>query len=398
MQITLLPPLLPSDGVVPVRATHQAFTPGTRVLATVLGTALDGGTLLSLGGREVPTGGTLPYPPGTRLRLEVVEGGPQPLLRMLSSDVVPIDDANEAAAPVAPENAAAPVSSVTYALAAAVLAAREGRDVRGAAITFARWVPVLVSKGVLGASLGEALLEALAAVRVEVGPPSALDGTGDPRSVARAIADRVNDGGLLLERRLGEIARLARPEAAAAAATDLRSRLALAGHLLAYAPPGLEGAREALTELQTAVLTEQARTAAYLARDGVLDVRIPLQIAPGEAELCLRLRIERDTPAHHLDDDSSPWRQVRLDVALEGLGRVQVRIRTARSQVRTEFLVEHPASADRLEAGLPELDAALSDAGFAEVLSRVVVDPVRACAPEDLPDLPLQGSILDTRA
>ena len=29
---------------------------------------------------------------------------------------------------------------------------------------------------------------------------------------------------------------------------------------------------------------------------------------------------------------------------------------------------------------------------------RVVVDPVRAGAPEDLPDLPLQGSILDTRA
>jgi hypothetical protein len=146
------------------------------------------------------------------------------------------------------------------------------------------------------------------------------------------------------------------------------------------------------------VLAEQARSAAYLARDGVLDVRIPLQIAAAKAELRLRLRIERDPPSHHLDDDSSPWRQVRLDVALEGLGRVQVQIKTAGSQVRTEFLVEHPASADRLEAGLPELDAALSDAGFAEVLSRVVVDPVRACAPEDLPDLPLQGSILDTQA
>jgi 5-hydroxyisourate hydrolase len=35
MQITLLPPLLPSDGVVSVPTAHQAFTPGARLLATV---------------------------------------------------------------------------------------------------------------------------------------------------------------------------------------------------------------------------------------------------------------------------------------------------------------------------------------------------------------------------
>ena len=73
-------------------------------------TGLEGGTLLLLGGREVPTSGTLPYPPGTTLRLEVVEGGPQPLLRLVSTEAGPIADVDDAGAPV-PLPAGPPVSA-----------------------------------------------------------------------------------------------------------------------------------------------------------------------------------------------------------------------------------------------------------------------------------------------
>ena len=99
MQITLLPPLLPSAGVVPVATDRQSFTPGARLLATVTSTGLGAGTLLLLGGREVPirlrhgfggqAGQALPYPPGTTLRLEVLEGGPQPLLRLIAVEAGP---------------------------------------------------------------------------------------------------------------------------------------------------------------------------------------------------------------------------------------------------------------------------------------------------------------------
>ncbi len=88
---------------------------------------------------------------------------------------------------------------------------------------------------------------------------------------------------------------------------------------------------------------------------------------------------------------------MRLDLALDGLGRVQVRLGVLASRVRAEFLVEHPESADRIEAGLVDLGAALEGAGFAQVLSRVVVDPVTVCAPDDLPDLPT-AHIVDARA
>ena len=67
-------------------------------------------------------------------------------------------------------------------------------------------------------------------------------------------------------------------------------------------------------------------------------------------------------------------------------------------QLRAEFFVEYPGTADRIEAGLATLGSALEHAGFAQVLSRVVVDPVRVCAPDDLPDLPSQHTILDARA
>ncbi len=153
-----------------------------------------------------------------------------------------------------------------------------------------------------------------------------------------------------------------------------------------------------MTDLQDALLAEQARAGAHLAHEGLVDVRVPLRVEDREAEMRLRMRIQRDTPGRSDEDDPFPWRQVRLDVALEGLGRVQVRIGLVEAQVRAEFLVEHPDAADRIEAGLVALDNALERTGFAQVLSRVVVDPVRACAPDELPELPLPRRIVDTRA
>ena len=71
---------------------------------------------------------------------------------------------------------------------------------------------------------------------------------------------------------------------------------------------------------------------------------------------------------------------------------------TTEGGVRTEFIVERPDAADAIEAGLHDLGGSLETAGFATVLSRVVVDPVRACAPDELPALPAPHAILDARA
>ena len=395
MQITLLPPLLPSDGVVSVPAAHQAFTPGSRMLATVIGAGLEGGTLLSLGGREVLADGKLPYPAGTTLRLEVVEGGRQPSLRLVSGPlaVVSPDELLET-----PQAAAPPVSAVTYGMAAAVLAARGDTDVRGAAVAFARWMPALVSSGVLTSSQADALVALLAPVRVPTTPSTTPEGARAVATAAQAIAERVSDGGLLLERRLADVVRGTGSAARLLAADDLRSRLAVAAHLLEQAGPELEGARAAVTRLQDALLAEQARSAAHLAGDGVVDLRIPLQGEHQDAEMRLRLRIQRDRDGAADSEDTAPWRQVQLDLDLDGLGRIQVRLGVIATQVRAEFFVEDAGAADRIEAGLSHLDASLEGAGFARVLSRVVVDPVRACQPDELPDLPAQHSILDTRA
>lgn len=396
MQITLLPPLLPSDGVVPVPAPHQAFTPGSRILATVLGTGLEGGTLLSFGGREMPTGGTLPYSPGTTLELEVVEGGRHPLLRLVSSK--PAARAGPDGIAPAPLPAGPSLSALTYGMAAAVLAAQHDSDVRGAAGALARWIPALVSGGVLTAAQAGALLDGLSPVSLPKAPSTTPEGARALEAAAHAIAQRVSEGGLLLERRLADVLRQAGPEARTLAANDLRSRLAVAAHLLEQAAPGLEGAREAVSHLQEALLAEQARSAAHLARDGIVDVRIPVQGEDQQAEMRLRMRIHRDAAESATDEDSTPWRQVRLDLVLDGLGHVQVRLGLTASQVRAEFFVEDAAAADRLETGLADLGVSLEAAGFARVLSRVVVDPVRVCAPDQLPDLPGQHSILDARA
>ncbi len=127
-------------------------------------------------------------------------------------------------------------------------------------------------------------------------------------------------------------------------------------------------------------------------------MHVPLQWPEAREETLLRLRVSRDAPDTSREEDATPWRRARLDVGLEGFGRVQVRLGVQDGEVRAAFVVECPDSADRIEAGLPELVAALERAGFSQVATRVVVDPVHACEPEDLPDLPTQPSIVDARA
>ncbi|BCS33732.1 hypothetical protein TBR22_A29590 [Luteitalea sp. TBR-22] len=395
MQITLLPPLLPSEVVTPVQVPG-AFAPGVRIMATVLGTNADGATLLSLLGSQVATGAPMHYPQGTRLRLEVVQGGDQPLLRLIGAEAAAPD--GPSSAPPVDVPAGAPVSQATYGFAAAVLAARDAPDVRAAALGVARWLPALVSSGVISDAQAHALVRSLAPVPIPTPPAGTPEAAQAAEAVARALAERVADGGVLLERRLADVVRHARSNAETLASHDVRSRLALVSALLAEGPAGLDGAREAVRTLQDALLAEQARTAAHLARDGVVDLRIPLQVDGQDAEMRLRMRVAREAPEQGGADDPAPWRQVRLDLTLEGLGRVQVRLGVVGSEVRTEFIVEGLDAADRLEAGLADLGVALESAGFAHALSRVVVDPVRACSPDELPDLPTQRTILDARA
>ena len=83
MQITLLPPLLPTDGVTSVPGARTGLVTGARIVATVAATTEGGGTHLTFGERQVPVREGLPYAPGTKLRLEVVQAGPQPLLRVI---------------------------------------------------------------------------------------------------------------------------------------------------------------------------------------------------------------------------------------------------------------------------------------------------------------------------
>ena len=399
MQITLLPPLLPADAVTAVGTARLTFTPGERILATVITTGLEGGSLL-LGGREVLAGGDLRYPPGTQLQLEVVEGGRQPRLKLIAVQTEPVlPQPTSAPAP----SSTPPVSPVGYGLAAAVLAAGTSQDLAGAAAALQAWLPALVGKGLLTPDQADALRRALAPIDVPATSASAPERAHQTEALARALAERVANGGAQLERRLADVIRESEGTSREMATRDLRSRLAVLAHLLenpstsleANAPSGLDGARDAVGRLQSALLAQQARAAAHLAHDGAVDLRVPLLADGRDSEM--RLRITREAPDRGREQDAAPWRQVRLDLAFEALGRVHVRIGLVASHVQVEFLVEQPGAADRIEAGLGDLSSALEGAGFAQVLSRVVVDPVTACAPDVLPDLP-RGAIVDADA
>jgi hypothetical protein len=89
---------------------------------------------------------------------------------------------------------------------------------------------------------------------------------------------------------------------------------------------------------------------------------------------------------------------VQLDLDLDGLGRVQVRVDAAGGTVRTELVTERATAADAIEGGLDELSDALSHAGFRDVLTRVVIDPIRIAGADTPLDLPPEGSIVNVDA
>lgn len=144
------------------------------------------------------------------------------------------------------------------------------------------------------------------------------------------------------------------------------------------------------------LLAEQARTAGQFARDGVLDLRIP--IALGAQDVDLRLRVG-PPPPESSDDEAVPTPQrVQLDLTLDGLGRIQVRLESRAGTLRAELITAQPGTADVIEIGLADLSAALGAAGFREVLARVAIDPVRLAAGDAPLPLPPDGSILSTEA
>lgn len=301
----------------------------------------------------------------------------------------PVD--HEAAPPAAPR---APVSSVAYAMATAVLAADDATVDPQAAAKLEAWVPRLVAAGLLSPEEGRALHRALLPLPVQGADPAQ---SSVARQLAEALASRVADGGAFLERRLAASAQGARRQDDVAG--DLRLRLAALASVLTDAPAALAEARDAVRDLQHALLVEQARVAAHFAEDGVLDLRMRLA-QPSGVEVPLHLRIGREAPGEDDDvaEDRMPWRRVTLALTLEGLGAVQVQLLATRDgRLQTEFVVAGEDAADRIEADLADLTGALDAAGFAQVLSRVVVDPVRAAAPETLPELP-SHAIVDVQA
>ncbi|HTV01292.1 MAG TPA: flagellar hook-length control protein FliK [Luteitalea sp.] len=388
MQITLLPPLLPTDGVTSVPTGWTSLVRGARVVGTVVRTGADGHGLLSVAGRQVPVSGGLPFPAGTRLRLEVVEAGPQPLLRLVT-------DSSDSPEPAQAADAAIGTVTVargTYGLAAAVMAASGGGEVPAAAAAVAVWVPVLVARGLISPEQAAALLARLGPLPV----PDAMDQAGR-QALADALERRIGGGGMLLDRHMADLLRRARPLTPEALAGDLRVRIAFLARVLEGTGDDLAPARAAVAAMHDAVLGEQARSAAHLARDGALDLRLDLQVATDAEPRQLRLRFERDAP--DADEAGEPeWSRVRFDIELAGLGHVQVALTRRRDGLRTEFVVERPDVADAIDAGLVDLTTSLGQAGFSQVLSRVVVDPVRACAPDVLPALPEPHAILDARA
>ncbi len=395
MQITLLPPLLPTEAAVPVRTAEMAFAPGMKIVATVLSTRVGEGTVLMFGGRRLPTDTPLPHPPGTTLRFEVVAGGPHPRLQLVGVSAHATPDVPDAPVPGMTGPA---VSAAGYGLARAVVAARSGGDVAAAAATLASWIPQLVARGVIGAAEGERLRLALSPLVVPPGAGGPAEGAEAGAVLARALAARLADGGLFLERKLADRFRGGDGNPGRLLARDLRARLAVLADAIAHAPPETGAAGDAVRSLQQAMLADQARSVAHLVRDGVVDARVPLETANAPVvDVLMRLRVGRDSPDADGDADPAPWRQVTLDLALEGLGHVHVRLGVTAAQVRAEFVVEAADVADTIEGRLADLTQSLAAAGFEHVLSRVAIDPVRANAPDDTPAL-APHSIVDVRA
>jgi hypothetical protein len=383
--ILLLPPVLPPERPLSPSGPRIELTPGLRVTATVLLPDLDGRSMLHFAGRDVASHIPLPFPAGTKLPLEVLEGGESPTVRVLGP------------AGTAPPQT--PVSARTYGLAAAVLAARVGGDLDAATAALMPWLPVLVSSGVLSAPAAGSLHAALApSVAAPAGGPAAGQGLPEAPALAGALADQLTHRGLWLERQLAEALRQGQTDLPASPGPDLRRQLATLARTLEQQEGGGDQApvRTALAAVQQALLAEQARTAAHFAADGTMDVRLPLLLAGQQVTVRLRIGSD-DAPASGEHAAPRGW-AIRLDVQLTDVGRVQVVLGWTPHQIRAEFFTETAAAADRMDAALADLTAALTTAGYARVLARVTVDPVRLFTDDDLPDLPPEGTILSADA
>lgn len=390
MHIQLLPATLPPERALTPAIPRVDMTPGQRVTAIVLSPDLEGRSMLAFAGREMPTRTPVPFPPGTRLLLEVVDASRDaPAVRIVEPRPTP----------------AAPVSAVTYGYAAAVLAAESAGLLGAARGAVAQWLPVLVSRGILtpaqAASLGQDL-GPLVPRRHPGGPERRGERREDPpqpQALADALATRLARDPALLEARVAAVLRHRGGDGAAdlLVAQDLRGRLAQLLQALPTGPGDTELAevRDGVTRLQAALLAEQARSAAHFAREGSVDLRLPLAL--GTQDVDVRVRVG-DAP----DGDAAPGgadgRRVQLDLDLEGLGRVLVRLEAAGGAVRTELLTERASAADAIELGLDQLTTALTAAGFDQVLTRVAIDPVRVAAADAPLELPPEGSIVNVDA
>ncbi len=390
MHIQLLPATLPPERSLTPTIPRIDLAPGQRVTATVLSPDLDGRSMLALAGREAASRTPLPFPPGTRLLLEVVESaGDEPHMRLVEP---------RQGQPVPP------VSSTGYGYAAAVLAATGATPaVTEAARALAGWLPVLVSRGLLtpaqAAALGQQLgpLAATARDAAAPGETRSMPDSELARHLADALATRLARDPSLLEARLAYAARHAPSTTDQQAVDDLRGRLAALARSLADPPAdaALEGARASVRQVQDALLAEQARTAAHLVRDGVLDLRVPMALGAHDVDVHLRTGEAPDAPP---GAGEAGGRRVQLDLTLEGLGRIQVRLDAFGPHLRAELVTEQAAAADAIERRLADLVRALTSAGFSEVSTRVAIDPVRVVSADTPFDVPPEGSIVNVDA
>lgn len=398
MHIQLLPPTLPPQRPLSPETPRVALTPGQRVTATVLSPDLEGRSMIAFAGRELASRSPLPFPPGSRVVLEVMTvDGDVPQMR-----VVPDEGAM----------ARGPVAVATYGYAAAVLAAAMGGNPSVAAQAVMRWLPMLVARGLLTPEQARQLTGDLGRLPIPARPGGGdvSQGALTPQAVADALAARAAADPAGFEARLAAALRRFGAEQGAAQVDELiaqssRGRLAaLAARVAAHAASASGGdievaaARAALEQLQHALLSEQARVAAHYARDGVVSLRVPLEVDGQDVDVHLQVE-EHPTSSGDADEPTSPQgRRLRLDVELATLGRVQAHLVATGSEVRVELLTERPAAADSLEEGLSALSVALTEAGFRDVLARVAIDPVRVAAGDPPLELPPEGSIVSVDA
>jgi hypothetical protein len=270
-------------------------------------------------------------------------------------------------------------------------------------------------------AIGRALAEAL-------GP---RDPSAAPERLARDLRALVEDGGLLLERRLRDAierapaaGRDARPDQDGAAIPealrrDVRVLLAAAGRALARrlpAPPvdgpveeGAHAATGALGPVADSARTEQealgeglvARQIAVARQwllEGTLDLDVPLLLSGEPVRARLHISVDRRRAKGRAGASRRPFGfDVRID--LPHVGRVLACVQWSGEALVARFFVEGDEVKALVEAAAGSLAAGLHRAGFGTVRTEVAVDAVRVHAPERRAGhLPAGGSIFDARA